>query len=121
MSKASSPPVPPYRAVKNHDVFPSVSHDEAARFDFLTHFNKFLASSLGRGNKLAYERRVLPAFRKEKARDPKDRFEIRNAMNRDPFHTCGRRPSAIRWKCASRTAARSCCASSTISMRGRMP
>lgn len=86
MSKASSPPVPPYRAVKTHDVFPSVSHDEAARFDFLTHFNKFLASSLGRGNKLAYERRVLPAFRKEKARDPKDRFEIRNAMNRDPFH-----------------------------------
>jgi len=86
MSKVSSPPVPPYRAVKTHDVFPSVSHDEAARFDFLTHFNKFLASSLGRGNKLAYERRVLPAFRKEKARDPKDRFEIRNAMNRDPFH-----------------------------------
>jgi ubiquinone/menaquinone biosynthesis C-methylase UbiE len=86
MSKAPSSPVPPYRAVKTHDVFPSVSHDEAARFDFLTHFNKFLASSLGRGNKLAYERRVLPAFRKEKARDPKDRFEIRNAMNRDPFH-----------------------------------
>ena len=86
MSKAPSSPVPPYRVVKTHDVFPSVTHDEAARFDFLTHFNKFLASSLGRGNKLAYERRVLPAFRKEKARDPKDRFEIRNAMNRDPFH-----------------------------------
>lgn len=86
MSKTQSPTVPPYRAVKTHEVFPSVSHDEAARFDFLTHFNKFLASSLGRGNKLAYERRVLPAFRKENERDPKDRFEIRHAMNRDPFH-----------------------------------
>ena len=78
--------VPPYRAVSAHDLFPRANHDESARFDFLTHFNKFLASSLGRGNKLAYERRVLPAFRKEKGRDPADRFEIRHAMNRDPAH-----------------------------------
>lgn len=86
MSKSPGGVVPPYRAVTGHDMFPSVSHDEAARFDFLAHFNKFLASSLGQGNKLAYERRVLPAFRQEEGRDPKDRFEIRHAMNRDPVH-----------------------------------
>ena len=86
MSNSVVPNVPPYRAVSKHEMFPDSTLDEAARFDFITHMNKFLSSSLGPGNKLAYERRVLPAFRKEKGRDPKDRFEIRHAMNRDPFH-----------------------------------
>ncbi len=86
MSKSSEANVPPYRAVTKHDMFPFATLDEAARFDFITHMNKFLASSLGAGNKIAYEARVLPAFRKEHGRDPKDRFEIRHAMNRDPFH-----------------------------------
>lgn len=77
---------PPYRAISVHEMMPVANHDEAARFDFLAGFNKFLSGSLGQGNKLAYERRVLPAFRKEHGRDPKDRSEIRKAMNRDPFH-----------------------------------
>ncbi|MCP5395048.1 MAG: class I SAM-dependent methyltransferase [Sphingomonadaceae bacterium] len=77
---------PPYRAVSLHEMMPVATHDEAARFDFLTGFNKFLSTNLGPGNKLAYERRVLPAFREEHGRDPKDRYEIRNAMNQDPFH-----------------------------------
>ncbi len=29
---------------------------------------------------------MLPAFRAEHKRDPKDRFEIRHAMNKDPWH-----------------------------------
>jgi ubiquinone/menaquinone biosynthesis C-methylase UbiE len=77
---------PPYAAVAKHAVFPVPNHDEAARFDFLANFNKFLAGALGPGNKLAYDNRVLPAFRKEHGRDPADRFEIRHAMNADPFH-----------------------------------
>ena len=91
MSNPNRPPerpdvAPPYRAVARHGVSPQASHDEAARFDFLANFNKFLAAGLGRGNKLAYEKRVLPAFRKEHGRDPQDRFDIRHAMNRDPLH-----------------------------------
>ena len=85
----SAPPAdvaPPYRAMAQHGMSPEVSHDEAARFDFLANFNKFLSGSLGPGNKLAYETRVLPAFRKEHGRDPENRFEIRRVMNDDPFH-----------------------------------
>ena len=77
---------PPYNAVAKHGVSPKASHDEIARFDFLANFNKFLSSALSSGNRLAYDKRVLPAFRKDHNRDPKDRFEIRHAMNRDPFH-----------------------------------
>lgn len=77
---------PPYTAVARHAVFPEPRHDEAARFNFLANLNKYLSGVLGPGNQLAYERRVLPAFRKEHGRDPRDRFEIRAAMNKDPYH-----------------------------------
>lgn len=84
MSKPEIPP--PYTAVTRHPVFPTPSHDESARFNFLANFNKYMASALGPGNKLAYDKRVLPAFVKEHGREPKDRFEIRHAMNKDPWH-----------------------------------
>lgn len=84
MKKADIPP--PYTAVTQHGMFPHPSQDEAARFNFLANFNKYIATALGPGNKLAYDRRVLPAFVKEHGREPKDRFEIRHAMNRDPWH-----------------------------------
>lgn len=77
---------PPYTAVTRHAVFPDPTHDEAARYDFLTAMNKYLSGSIGPGNKLAYDTRVLPKFRAENGRDPKDRFEIRHAMNKDPWH-----------------------------------
>ncbi len=77
---------PPYSAVARHGVFPEPSHDEAARFNFLAGFNKYMATILGTGNKLAYDRRVLPAFVKEHGREPEHRHEIRHAMNKDPWH-----------------------------------
>jgi SAM-dependent methyltransferase len=77
---------PPYTAVARHPVFPEPRHDEAARFNFLANLNKYVAGVLGQGNALAYERRVKPAFVKAQGREPKDRFEIRAAMNRDPYH-----------------------------------
>ena len=77
---------PPYTAVARHGVSPVASHDEIARFDFLANFNKFMSGALSPGNKLAYDARVLPKFEKENGREPKNRFEIRHAMNEDPFH-----------------------------------
>jgi ubiquinone/menaquinone biosynthesis C-methylase UbiE len=77
---------PPYTAVALHGVSPQPSHDEAARFDFLANLNKYLSGTLGPGNKLAYDTRVLPGFVAEHGREPKDRFEIRHAMNRDAHH-----------------------------------
>ena len=77
---------PPYTAVTQHGVFPTPRHDDVARFNFLANFNRYMAGSLGPGNKRAYDSRVLPEFVKEHGREPKDRFEIRHAMNRDPWH-----------------------------------
>ena len=77
---------PPYSAVGKHGVFPHASHDERARFNFLANLNKHVAGTLGPGNKLAYERRALPKFVAEHDREPHDRFEVRRAMNADPYH-----------------------------------
>lgn len=77
---------PPYTAMTRHEMMPRSSHDEVARFNFLTHFNRFLSGPIGGGNKLAYEGRVLPAFRAVHGRDPEHRYEIRDAMNQDQWH-----------------------------------
>ena len=77
---------PPYTALTRHPMLPQVSHDEAARFNFLASFNRHLSGALGPGNRIAYETRVLPAFRAEHGRDPRHRYEIREAMGRDPWH-----------------------------------
>ncbi|RMB12234.1 class I SAM-dependent methyltransferase [Eilatimonas milleporae] len=87
MTKPESIDVPPpWHLVGQHAVFPKARHDEIARFNFLANMNKHLAQTLGPGNKLAYETRVLPALRKELGRDPENRHEIRRAMNKDPYH-----------------------------------
>ena len=77
---------PPYSMVSRHGVFHDASHDERARFNFLANLNKHVAGSLGPGNKLAYDRRVRPAFIADNGREPADRFEVRRAMNADPYH-----------------------------------
>lgn len=77
---------PPYSMVARHDVFPRANHDERARFNFLANINKHVAGTLGPGNRMAYEKRVLPAFVAEHGREPKDRYEVRAAMNKDPYH-----------------------------------
>lgn len=77
---------PPYTALTRHPMMPCADHDEAARFNFLTHFNRYVAGTLGVGNRIAYETRVLPAFRAEHGRDPQHRYEVREGMNSDPFH-----------------------------------
>lgn len=77
---------PAYTVIEEHDMMPKTGHDDIARFNFLTNMNKHLSATLGVGNKLAYETRVLPAFEKEHDRKPKNRHEIRRAMGRDPFH-----------------------------------
>jgi ubiquinone/menaquinone biosynthesis C-methylase UbiE len=77
---------PPFTALTRHPMLPEVSHDEAARFNFLANFNRYLSGAIGAGNRLAYEKRVLPAFRAEHGREPQHRYEIREAMGRDPWH-----------------------------------
>ncbi len=77
---------PPYTMVGTHGVFPQASHDERARFNFLANMGKHIASTLGPGNRLAWDNRALPKFRAKHGREPTDRFEVRRAMNQDPYH-----------------------------------
>ena len=65
---------------------PTPNHDEGARQGFVLGFKTYLARDLTPGNKRAMESRVLPAFRKQVGRDPKDRTELRHAMEQDPYH-----------------------------------
>ena len=82
MSK-SAVPQPSWRQVGKHAVFPQATHDEIARFDFLTRLNMHLSQSVLPGVKLAYESRVKPAFCAEHGRAPNDRHEVRKAMQKD--------------------------------------
>jgi ubiquinone/menaquinone biosynthesis C-methylase UbiE len=77
---------PSWNEVGKHGIFPEARHDDVARFNFLANLNKHLALTLGPGNKLAYERRVLPAFHAREGHPPKTRHDVRKALAADPFH-----------------------------------
>lgn len=66
-----------------HGVLPEANHDEAARQSFVFGFAKHVMNDVTPGNRTAFERRVEPAFRKAEGRKPRDRHEIRKAMERD--------------------------------------
>ncbi|RME66328.1 MAG: class I SAM-dependent methyltransferase [Alphaproteobacteria bacterium] len=69
-----------------HAMLPGTTADEYARQEFVKSFKLHLATRVAPGNKLAYERRALPKFQKEKGRAPKDRHEVRKAMEGDGFY-----------------------------------
>ncbi|MEM9705276.1 MAG: class I SAM-dependent methyltransferase [Pseudomonadota bacterium] len=74
---------PDYRVVGRHGVFPNVSHDEIARFNFLAHLNRHLSTKVMPGVKSAFDKRVEPQFKKSNNRDFKDRHEVRRALLKD--------------------------------------
>jgi len=59
---------------------PQTSHDEKARFNFLAHMNRHLASNILPGVKTAYETRVRPQHPK-----PNHRNQVRKALLEDPL------------------------------------
>jgi ubiquinone/menaquinone biosynthesis C-methylase UbiE len=81
-------PQPSWRQVGRHAVFPEATHDETARYDFLTRLNMHLSQNVLPGVKLAYERRVKPAFVAAHGRAPSDRHEVRKAMQADLHYQC---------------------------------
>ena len=83
LTSNATPAQPSWRQVGRHAVFPQATHDEIARFDFLTRLNMHLSQSVLPGVKRAYESRVKPAFVAEHGRAPQDRHEVRRAMQAD--------------------------------------
>ena len=71
---------PDYRNIGRHDMFPETSHDEIARFNFLAHLNRHLASNVLPGVKKAYETRVEPNNPR-----PNHRNQVRKALLDDPM------------------------------------
>lgn len=82
------PPVlpPTYDRVGRHGASPDVSHDETARFNFLTNLNVFLGQRVFPGTKLAYEKRVLPKQVQDRQREFASQREIRQAMRAEPIY-----------------------------------
>lgn len=71
---------PDYRNVGIHGMSPETDHDEKARFNFLAHLNRHLASNILPGVKTAYETRVKPSNP-----SPKSRHDVRKALLQDPL------------------------------------
>jgi ubiquinone/menaquinone biosynthesis C-methylase UbiE len=84
MIQNNLPPV--WNRVGKHAVFPEAKHDEIARYNFMANLNRYLASVVSPGNKLAYEKRVRPEFQKEHARDFETREEVHEAMKKDSYY-----------------------------------
>ncbi len=69
-----------------HRVLPKTTHDEFARQEFVRSYKQYLVKNVHGTNQLAFEQRVKPRIRREKKRDPKDRFEVRDSMTQDPHY-----------------------------------
>jgi ubiquinone/menaquinone biosynthesis C-methylase UbiE len=84
-SSTPAPQLPPvYTELARHEVFPEVSHDEAARYNYLANLNKFVSTYIAPGNMVAYNKRVKPNFEAEHGRDFETRDEVGDAMKADP-------------------------------------
>jgi ubiquinone/menaquinone biosynthesis C-methylase UbiE len=78
------PPV--WTKLKKHAVFPDFNHDERARYNFLANLNRFVSTVIAPGNKIAYDKRVEPTFKKENGRTFNNRHEVAEAMSKDPMY-----------------------------------
>ncbi len=71
---------------EHHAVLPLSTLDEAARQDFVNQIGKHVLNEITPGNRAAYDRDVLPAFKREHGREPRDRHEVRKAMVGHPYY-----------------------------------
>lgn len=69
-----------------HAVLPQATLDEAARQEFINQLGKHVLNEFTPGTRVAYERDVLPTFKREHGREPTDRHEIRKVMIEHPFY-----------------------------------
>lgn len=76
----------PWQSIGRHELLPEATHDEVVRFDVIAHLNRFASAELAGDVARAYEARVLPAWRARHGREPQDRHEVREAMQRDSVY-----------------------------------
>ena len=79
--------VPPdYRVAGRHAMMPAANHDEIARFNFLANLVKYVSTRVLPGTAVAYQNRAEPAFEDKHGHKPRDRREVRKAMEGDPYY-----------------------------------
>ncbi len=66
-----------------HAMLAQPNHDELARQEFMLQMRKESIQVARHGSRTVYEQRVEPAFRRAQGRPPRDRHELRKAMERD--------------------------------------
>jgi len=69
-----------------HPMLAVPDHDEAARDDYSSTFRHYVLSTLTPGNRVVHDAEVVPAFTRAKGRAPATRQELRQAMERHPYH-----------------------------------
>ena len=79
---------PTYDRTGRHPLSPDVDHDEIARFNFLTNLNMHLVQRVSPGNRIAFEKRAGPNFKKATGKDLETRQQVRDAMRQDPYYQC---------------------------------
>ncbi|KAF3890679.1 MULTISPECIES: class I SAM-dependent methyltransferase [Nostocales] len=84
MYRDNLPPV--WNRVGKHAVFPEATHDEIARYNFLANLNRHLATVVSPGNRIAYEKEVLPHFRQTHGREFENREELHEAMKKNSHY-----------------------------------
>lgn len=80
MANAARQAPPAWNAVGRHDVFPKASHDEIARFNFLTNLNIHLASQVLPGVRKAFDKRV------DEGASPSNRREVGELLKRESVY-----------------------------------
>jgi len=76
---------PVWNKIAKHAMLPETTHDERARYNFISNLNKHLAH-VSQGTKIAYETRVEPKFEKEHGRKIQTSDELKKAIEKDPHY-----------------------------------
>ena len=69
-----------------HSMFPEAVHDEQSRQHFIRSLKVHIAEDIMPGNTVLYNNRILPRFKSDKGRNPKNRKEVRDALGAEPFN-----------------------------------
>lgn len=76
----------PWHTIGRHDLLPTATHDEVVRFDVVAQLNAHVAQRLAPKVREAYEAQAVNAWRMRHGREPADRHEVAEAMQREPAY-----------------------------------
>ncbi|MBU6378775.1 MAG: methyltransferase domain-containing protein [Gammaproteobacteria bacterium] len=76
----------PWHTIGRHALLPTATHDEVVRFDVVAQLNAHVAQRLAPKVREAYEAQAVNAWRMRHGREPADRHEVAEAMQREPAY-----------------------------------